>query len=79
MMRKRQVDEMLNPCTLVKPGNVNSVENKDGWMKIKFMVPTYESCVKADKAAPPPPDPEEMARAVTPYEERNSGQKLQMR
>ena len=38
IMRKEQVDERLNPCTLVKPGNVNSVENKDGWMKIKFMV-----------------------------------------
>ena len=37
-MRKGQIDERLSPCTLVKPGNVNSVENKDGWMKIKFMV-----------------------------------------
>ena len=27
-----------SPCTLVKSGSVNSVENKDGWMKIKFMV-----------------------------------------
>ena len=36
-MSKVQKEELC-PCTLVKPGNVNSVESKDGWMKIKFMV-----------------------------------------
>ena len=36
--KNNQTDKKLCPCTLVRTGNVNSMENKDGWTKIKFMV-----------------------------------------
>jgi len=45
---------------------------KDADLKIKHMVPCYESCMRIEKAAPPPPDPEELQRAVTPYEDNRS-------
>ena len=28
----------INPCTLIKTGNVNSVKSKDGWTQIEIMV-----------------------------------------
>ena len=45
---------------------------KGAGMKIKAMVPTYESCLKKDKARPPPPGADKLP-PTTPYEERNPG------
>ena len=48
---------------------------EDAYIKIKYSVPTYESCINNAKAGPPP-TPAHERRPITPYEDRVSTMKF---